>query len=196
MITVTLVVLGVAGLLFAARLVIGPDARRPRRRPQRAARRGHGAARGPDVGHGARLLPPGPRAAGRRRLRRHRDDRPLRRGSGALSASTAVGHVGLLFGALLILVAAIGVVVFPDALTRMHALTMASTAGVAVSLIAVAVAMGTVGEVTSLLFATALQAATNPVASTLLAQATYYAKGVATRVDSVDQLAEAAPPSE
>ena len=93
---------------------------------------------------------------------------------------------------MLILVAAIGVVVFPDALTRMHALTMASTAGVAVSLIAVAIAMGTVGEVTSLLFATALQAATNPVASTLLAQATYYAEGVATRVDSVDQLAEAA----
>jgi multicomponent Na+:H+ antiporter subunit G len=101
-----------------------------------------------------------------------------------------LGHVGLLGGALLILVAAIGVLVFPDSLTRMHALSMGSTAGVALSLIGIAVAMGSVAEVTSLLFAAALQAATNPVASTLLAQATYYAGGIATRVDAVDELAE------
>jgi multicomponent Na+:H+ antiporter subunit G len=104
---------------------------------------------------------------------------------------TVIGHIGLLAGSLLILVAAIGVVSFPDALTRMHALSKASTAGVVVSLGSVALSIGSISEVTSLLFATALQAATNPVASTLLTQATYYAEGIATPVDDSDELAEA-----
>jgi multicomponent Na+:H+ antiporter subunit G len=107
------------------------------------------------------------------------------------AVDTVLGHVGLLTGSLLILVAAVGVLRFPDALTRMHALSKASTAGVAISLGSVAVTVGSIGEVMSLLFATALQAATNPVASTLLTQATYYAEGIATRVDESDELAEA-----
>lgn len=101
-----------------------------------------------------------------------------------------VGEFGLLVGSLLILVAAFGVLRFPDALTRMHALTKASTTGVSLALIGTAVAAAGVNEVMSLLFATALQAATNPVASTLLTQAAYYAEGIATRVDTVDELAE------
>lgn len=104
-----------------------------------------------------------------------------------------VGHVGLLAGALLILLGAVGVVTFPDALTRVHALSMASTAGATLSLAGVAVAMGGVAEVTSIIFAAGLQAATNPVASTLLAQATYYAEGIATRVDALDELAARSP---
>ena len=100
-----------------------------------------------------------------------------------------VGEIGLLAGSLLILVAAIGVLRFPDVITRMHALSKASTAGVALALIGTAVAAAGVNEVMSLLFATALQAATNPVASTLLVQATYYAEGIATSIDTVDELA-------
>jgi multicomponent Na+:H+ antiporter subunit G len=103
-----------------------------------------------------------------------------------------LGELALLAGTLLILLAAIGVLRFPDALTLMHALSKASTLGVSIALLGAAVARTSVNDITSLLFATVLQAATNPVASTLLMQATYYAEGIATRVDTVDELAEAA----
>lgn len=101
-----------------------------------------------------------------------------------------VGEIALLAGALLILLAAIGVLRFPDALTRMHALSKASTLGVSIALLGAAIARTDVNDVTSLIFATVLQAATNPVASTLLMQATYYAEGIANRVDTVDELAD------
>ena len=103
----------------------------------------------------------------------------------------AMGEIALLVGSLLILLAAVGVVRLPDALTRMHALSKASTLGVSIALVGAAVASANVNDVTSLLFATVLQAATNPVASTLLMQATYYAEGIANRFDTVDELAEA-----
>lgn len=101
-----------------------------------------------------------------------------------------VGEIALFGGALLILLAAVGVVRFPDALTRMHALSKASTLGVSIALLGAAVARTDINDITSLLFATVLQAATNPVSSTLLMQATYYAEGIANRVDTVDELAE------
>ena len=102
-----------------------------------------------------------------------------------------LGETAVLVGAVLILLAAIGVVRLPDAVTRMHALSKASTLGVSIALLGAAVARTSVNDITSLLFATVLQAATNPVASTLLMQATYYAEGIANRVDTVDELAEA-----
>jgi multicomponent Na+:H+ antiporter subunit G len=101
----------------------------------------------------------------------------------------ALGQAGLLAGSALILVAAVGVVRFPDALTRMHALAKASTAGVSLALVSTAVAATAVNDLMSLLFAAALQAATNPVASTLLTQSAYYA-GAGRPVDAVDELAE------
>ena len=101
----------------------------------------------------------------------------------------SIGQVGLLAGSLLILLASIGVLRLPDALTRMHALAKASTAGVAVALLGVAVTVSQINDVMSLLFATALQAATNPVASTLLTRAVYYAEGVTTELPAVDELA-------
>jgi multicomponent Na+:H+ antiporter subunit G len=101
-----------------------------------------------------------------------------------------VGEIALLFGSLLILVAAVGVLRFPDALSRMHALSKASTAGVSIALLGAAIARTDISDTTSLLFATVLQAATSPVASTLLMQATYYAEGIVSRVDTADELAE------
>ena len=102
-----------------------------------------------------------------------------------------IGEVALLLGALLILLAAVGVLRFPDALTRMHALSKASTLGVSIALLGAAVARTDINDITPPLFATVLQAATNPVSSTLLMQATYYAEGIDNRVDTVDELAEA-----
>jgi multicomponent Na+:H+ antiporter subunit G len=101
-----------------------------------------------------------------------------------------VGEIALLVGAVFILLAALGVLRFPDALTRMHALSKASTLGVSIALIGAAAARTDINDITSLLFATVLQAGTNPVSSTLLMQATYYAEGIANRVDTVDELAE------
>jgi multicomponent Na+:H+ antiporter subunit G len=105
----------------------------------------------------------------------------------------ALGEIALLVGSLLILVAAVGVLRFPDALTRMHALSKASTLGVSIALLGAAFARTSISDITSLLFAAVLQAGTSPVAATLLMQATYYAEGIANRVDTVDELAEATP---
>ena len=110
--------------------------------------------------------------------------------AGERNDEALAGEIALLVGALLILVAAIGVVRFPDALTRMHALSKASTLGVVDRAARRRRGPHHVNDITSLLFATVLQAATNPVASTLLMQATYYAEGIANRVDTVDELAE------
>ena len=110
---------------------------------------------------------------------------------GATAARTVVGEVALLAGSLLILLAAIGVVRFPDPLTRIHALAKASTAGVSLALLGIALTLSRVNDVMSLLFATALQAATNPVASTLLTRAIYGAEGIPSEVDRVDDLAAA-----
>jgi multicomponent Na+:H+ antiporter subunit G len=101
-----------------------------------------------------------------------------------------VADVVVLAGALLILMSAIGVVRFSDVLARMHALSKASTLGVTIALLGAAVALPRLDDVMSLLLATALQTATNPVAATLLTQATYYAEGIPTSIDVVDELAE------
>lgn len=102
-----------------------------------------------------------------------------------------LGEIGLLVGSLLVLLAAIGVLRFPSPLTRMHALSKASTAGVSLALLGAAITRSSINDVMSLLFAMLLQAATNPVSSTLLTQATYYAEGISNQVGTVDELAEA-----
>lgn len=95
----------------------------------------------------------------------------------AIVATTrgTIGEVVILIGSVLILISAIGVIRFPDALTRMHALSKASTLGVSLALAGAALAMSRLDDVMSLTFAAGLQAFTNPVASTLLTRATYYA---------------------
>lgn len=107
-----------------------------------------------------------------------------------MNVAELVADVVMLGGALLILVAAVGVLRFDDAVERMHALSKASTLGVSLSMLGAAVAMPALGDSTSLVFATVLQAITNPVASTLLTQATYYAQGITTHIDADDDLAD------
>lgn len=89
-----------------------------------------------------------------------------------------VGDLVLFAGSLLILISAVGVVRLPDAITRMHALSKASTLGVSLALIGAALAMTRLDDVMSLAFVAALHVFTNPVASTLLTRATYYATGL------------------
>lgn len=86
-----------------------------------------------------------------------------------------IGPALALFGALLTLLAAVGVVRFPDVLARMHALTKASTIGMVLVLVGAAVTLDHPNDVTSLLLAAALQVLTLPVGANLLSRATFRA---------------------
>jgi multicomponent Na+:H+ antiporter subunit G len=81
-----------------------------------------------------------------------------------------------LAGAVLTLLAAVGVVRFPDVLARMHALTKASTLGMVLVLVGAAITLEHPNDVTSLLLAAALQVLTLPVGANLLSRATYRAE--------------------
>jgi len=83
------------------------------------------------------------------------------------------GHALLVLGAALTLLAAIGMVRFRDAFSRMHALTKASTAGSLLVLLGAAIAMSHPNDVTSLVLAAALQVLTSPVAANMVSRATY-----------------------
>ena len=101
-----------------------------------------------------------------------------------------IGEAIAVVGALLILVAAVGVVRFGDVLSRMHALTKASTVGVLLVAIGAAFVLPTANDITSALAAAILQLLTLPIAASLIARATYRARGIPHRVDAVDELAD------
>lgn len=102
-----------------------------------------------------------------------------------------VGEAIALFGAVLTLMAAIGVVRFPDVLSRMHSLTKASTLGFVLVAVGVALNLRTANDITSALLAAGLQILTLPVAANLISRSTYLAEGIPHQVDSIDELAEA-----
>lgn len=95
-----------------------------------------------------------------------------------------------LAGSALTLLAALGVVRFPDVLARMHALTKASTVGLVLVLLGGAFTLDDTNAITSLILAGALQILTMPVGANLMSRATYGARGIESTVDTVDELAE------
>jgi multicomponent Na+:H+ antiporter subunit G len=101
-----------------------------------------------------------------------------------------MGPALALAGSVLTLLAAVGVVRFPDVLARMHALTKASTVGVVLVLVGGAVTLDHPNDVTTLLLAAALQVMTMPVAAILMSRSTYMARGITSHVDGLDELAE------
>ena len=102
-----------------------------------------------------------------------------------------IGQVITLFGAVLILLSAVGVVRFPDVLSRMQALTKASTIGVLLVAVGAAFVLPTANDVTSALAAALLQLLTLPISASLIARATYLARGIPHRLDAVDEFADA-----
>lgn len=104
---------------------------------------------------------------------------------------SVVGQVVALLGAVLTLLAAVGVLRFPDVLSRMHSLTKASTLGFVLVAVGAAIQLPTANDITSALLAAGLQILTLPVAANLIARSTYLAKGIPHRLDAVDELAEA-----
>jgi multicomponent Na+:H+ antiporter subunit G len=101
-----------------------------------------------------------------------------------------IGEVFALVGAVLTLLAAIGVVRFPDALTRLHALTKASTLGLTLVAVGSAFVLPTANDVTSALLAAALYVMTLPIAGSMIARATYLTDEARTEIHAVDELAE------
>ena len=87
------------------------------------------------------------------------------------------GELLALLGAVLILLAAVGVVRFDDALVRMHALAKASTLGVLLLLAGAAVHLHHPNDITSVILAGLLHLLTSPPASNLLARATFLSGG-------------------
>jgi multicomponent Na+:H+ antiporter subunit G len=101
-----------------------------------------------------------------------------------------MGKAIALGGAVLILLSAVGVVRFTDVLARMHALTKASTIGVLLVAVGAAFVLPTANDITSALAAALLQLLTLPIAASLIARATYLARGIPSQVDAVDEYAD------
>ena len=85
------------------------------------------------------------------------------------------GEMLALVGALWTLCAAVGVLRLPSPLSRMHALTLASTVGVTLLAVGAAVALPTLNDATSALLAGGLQILTLPLAANLLARSSHRA---------------------
>lgn len=101
-----------------------------------------------------------------------------------------IAEVLALVGATLTLIAAIGATRFPDALTRMHALTKASTVGLSMVALGAAFALPTANDVTSAILAAVLYSLTLPISAFMIARATYITDEANTQIDTVDQLAD------
>ena len=101
-----------------------------------------------------------------------------------------MGEILALAGSALTLIAALGVVRFPDVLARMHALSKASTMGLVLVLLGGALTLTNANDVTSLLLAGALQMLTMPVGANLMSRATYMARDIPSHVDTIDEFAE------
>jgi multicomponent Na+:H+ antiporter subunit G len=86
-----------------------------------------------------------------------------------------IGELIALVGAVLVLLAAIGVVRFPDPLSRMQSLTKASTVGVTLVAAGSVFLLPTWNDDTSAVAAALLQVLTLPIGVSLLARATYRA---------------------
>ncbi|MGR3318211.1 MAG: monovalent cation/H(+) antiporter subunit G [Candidatus Anammoxibacter sp.] len=80
----------------------------------------------------------------------------------------------LIIGSIFVLLAAIGIVRFPDLFTRMHAATKASSFGVVLMLIAVAVYFGDAWIIFEVVLVISFIYLTAPVACHMIARAAYF----------------------
>lgn len=92
-------------------------------------------------------------------------------------------------GAVLALIAGIGLQRFPDVFARMHAATKPATLGLALVLSGAALLMPDSGAVAKLLLVVVLQFITAPVGSHLVGRAAYRAGTELSHATAVDELA-------
>lgn len=100
-----------------------------------------------------------------------------------------ISGVLALAGATFTLLAGVGVLKFPDTLSRMQAATKATTLGMLLIVAATVVSLG--NDALRLVLAVGLVFVTSPVAAHLVSRAAYRRGGARPRVDEVDELAEA-----
>lgn len=106
--------------------------------------------------------------------------------------TVAVG-VLVMGGALLSLLAAVGLVRFPDALTRMHAAAKAATVGVILVTAATVLAVEGVGDTALLVLVVLLLFLSGPVSTTLLGRSAYHEPGTEGLIVGRDDLAGKTP---
>jgi multicomponent Na+:H+ antiporter subunit G len=87
------------------------------------------------------------------------------------------GRLLALFGSLLILVAAVGVVRFDDVYARLHASAKASTIGIVLVLVGAAVSFNHADDITSAVLAAILQLITSPISANAVSTATFHSEG-------------------
>ncbi|HWL43110.1 MAG TPA: monovalent cation/H(+) antiporter subunit G [Ilumatobacter sp.] len=90
-------------------------------------------------------------------------------------------------GALLVVLAGVGVLRFPDLYSRMHATTKATTLGIALIAVAAAIALGDGRD--KLLLAVAFIVVTAPAGAHFIGRAAYRAEGIEIHLDGPDDLA-------
>ena len=98
-----------------------------------------------------------------------------------------IGELLALLGAVLVLLAAIGVLRFGEPLARMHALAKASTLGILLVLAGAAVNLHTVNDITSVVLAFLLHVLVSPPASNMVSRATYLVTGLPSGDGTVDE---------
>ncbi|SCG52477.1 monovalent cation/H(+) antiporter subunit G [Micromonospora halophytica] len=101
-----------------------------------------------------------------------------------------LGAVALVAGALLSLVAGIGVLRFPDVLDRMHAATKPQVLGVLLLLVGLALRLRTPTDLGMILLVGVFQLATAPVAAQMIGRAAYRSGRVDRDLLDVDELAD------
>ena len=99
----------------------------------------------------------------------------------------------LLVGALLSLIAAIGILRFPDVLTRMHSATKPQVLGLLLVLLGVGLRLRDPGSVGMLALVALFQLATTPIASHMVGRASFRAGQVRHDLLVVDELTEVLP---
>lgn len=98
-----------------------------------------------------------------------------------------IGELLTLGGAVLVLLAALGVLRFGDPLARMHALAKASTLGILLILAGAAVNLHTLNDITSVVLAGILHVLASPPASNMVSRATYLVTGLPPGDDMIDE---------
>ena len=96
----------------------------------------------------------------------------------------------LLLGALLALIAAIGVLRFPDVLTRMHSATKPQVLGLLLVLLGLALRLRDPGSIGILLLVALAQLVTTPIGSHMVGRASFRAGQVRHDLLVVDDLSE------
>lgn len=99
-----------------------------------------------------------------------------------------VAGVFMIVGGLLTMIGGIGVIRFGDLMSRVHAAAKAPTLGLILVAIGAAIEIGTSEAVVTLVLVVVLQLLTSPVATHVLARASY--GQVAIELDGDDDLAE------